>query len=330
MIKTSFTTQQISEKLLMYLRGELDNPDIDYAENLKQLQGGYETAIYRFQLTGVGDEYSHPLVLRLYPQFYGSQNAIWESKVQNALADTGYPVPRAHFIYTELSLLGGAFFIMDYLPGQILMSAPLETVITSLGKTQAELHQIDPARLIAGLAAAGIHETGYRLDSRFENLRGKAQKFPWVGAGIDWLLEHRPPEPARLSICHGDFHPLNILFQDGAVTGVLDWAGFAIGDPAFDVANTLVLITIPVKHLIELPEEIAGLDWDFAAEQYLLAYQQHRPLDRAHLDYYRVRRCVRAFIEGAEGQIAWQHPLVVQDLITYIHKITGLQIDRPS
>ena len=66
---------------------------------------------------------------------------------------------------------------------------------------------------------------------------------------IDWLLENRPPEPERLAVCHGDFHPLNILVQDGIVTGVLDWPGFIIADPALDIANTIVLSTIPFKHI---------------------------------------------------------------------------------
>ncbi len=51
------------------------------------------------------------------------------------------------------------------------------------------------------------------------------------------------------SICHGDFHPLNILVKEGQVTAVLDWPGFSIADPVLDVAYTVVLLTIPAKHL---------------------------------------------------------------------------------
>ena len=76
----------ISDKLLGYLRDQLKDPNIEYCQPLKQLQGGYETSIYRFQLKGVGGDFSQRLVLRLYPQFYGTQNAVWESTVQNALA----------------------------------------------------------------------------------------------------------------------------------------------------------------------------------------------------------------------------------------------------
>ena len=30
-------------------------------------------------------------------------------------------------------------------------------------------------------------------------------------AGLLWLQAHRPDAPRQLAICHGDFHPLNIM-----------------------------------------------------------------------------------------------------------------------
>ena len=87
-----------------------------------------------------------------------------------------------------------------------------------------------------------------------------------------------------------------------------------------------MLITIPVKHLIDLPDEVSAFDWNLAAEQYLSAYQQIKELDQTNLDYYRVRRCLLALVEG----VVWQHPLIIQDLIETIQKITGLQIELPK
>jgi len=91
-------TDHISDKLISYLRDELKNSKIEYDSSLTQLQGGYETLTYRFKLNGVEGELSKPLVLRLYPQFYGTKNAVWESTVQNVLAGEGYPVAKAHFV----------------------------------------------------------------------------------------------------------------------------------------------------------------------------------------------------------------------------------------
>jgi aminoglycoside phosphotransferase (APT) family kinase protein len=146
--------------------------------------------------------------------------------VQNVLAGEGYPVARVHVVCTDLSILGGAFFIMDHLPGQLLAVARPETVPGLLGKTHAELHNIDSAPLIKALDDKSIAEHDYRLASRFDWLRDKAAKLGWIRQAVDWLLENRPPEPERLSVCHGDFHPFNILYDEGKVTGVLVcWIG---------------------------------------------------------------------------------------------------------
>jgi hypothetical protein len=76
---------------------------------------------------------------------------------------------------------------------------------------------------------------------------------------------------------------------------------------------------------------IPTMDWDIAAERYLAAYRTHRPLDSTNLDYYRVRRCVLALVQGFyEGQEVWQHSLVLNDVVGYIQEITGIQIAVPN
>ena len=329
-MKTVQDINTLSDRLISCLRARLGNPALDIGSPLTRLQGGYETATYRFELDDVSEELSGPLILRLYPQFYGTKNAIWESTVQNVLAEEGYPVARAHLVCTDMSVLGGAFFIMDYLPGRPLAVAPPESVPRLLGETHADLHDIDSARLVKVLDEKGIDEYGYRLESRFDWLSSKAEKWPWLRQAVDWLLEHRPPEPERLSVCHGDFHPFNLLFDDGKVTGVLDWPGFAITDPAYDIGNTLVLIAIASKHLTASIAEFSSVDWDLMAKLYLAAYRTRRPLADANLGYYRVRRCVMALVQGVEGQKVWQHPLIVRDLLSTIHDATDIQISMPT
>ena len=320
----------LSAKLISYLRAKLGNPALDFASPLTRLQGGYETSTYRLELDGATDELSGPLVLRLYPQFYGTRSAIWESTVQDILAGEGYPVAQVHVICTDMSILGGAFFIMDHLPGQPLVAAPRENVPGLLGKTHAELHDIDPGPLIKTLDDKGIAEYDYRLTSRFDWLRDRADKLPWIRQGVNWLLDNRPPEPQRLAVCHGDFHALNILYADGKITGVLDWGGFAFADPVFDVANSIVLITISGKHLAASMGDFSSVDWDLVADLYLAAYRTHRSLDDTNLGYYRVRRCVMSLVQGVEGQKVWQHPLIVRDLLLTIHDVTGIAIEMPA
>ncbi len=319
---------QLSDKLISYLKDELKNSKIEYWSTLTQLLGGYQTLTYRFKLNGVEDELSKPLVLRLYPQFYGTNNVIWESTIQNVLFEEGLPVPKVYFVNTDESILGGAFFIMDLLPGRQLVTAPQKTIQELLGKTHAELHKIDPSLLVKKLNQKGIDETIYGLTSQFDWLNNNANDLSWIRECLDWFIENRPPEPAQLAICHRDFHGLNILFDDGRVTGIIDWGGLLITDPAFDVANTVMLITIPGRHLIG---DNLKLDSNSLTEGYLSAYQTYRPLDVTNLSYYRAFRCLTVLIRGfVEVGSHYQSPPIVRDLLAYIQRITGIQITVPT
>ena len=322
---------RISEKLIVYLRDKFNDFEIGYTSPLTQLLGGFATKIYQFQLKCVQKELSKPLVLRLFPQSMGTSVSIWESAVQNVLAGEGYQVARAHITCTDMSVLGGAFFIMDFLPGKPLVYAPLETIPVMLGKTHAALHSIDPEPLIKSLGKHGFDKTTYGLNNHFVGLKGRVSKLPWIREVIDWLINNRPPEPKQLAVCHGDFHVLNILEKDGRVTGVLDWTSFHIADPCKDIADTIVMTTIPSKHLASsvLGPEFPSVDWEMISRLYLDEYRSHRLLDDTHIDYYRVNRCVNGLIWGFDGNVGWQHPLVVKDLVAYIHEITDIRIALP-
>ncbi|MHA2283820.1 MAG: phosphotransferase family protein [Promethearchaeota archaeon] len=318
--------EQITSKLINYLRDELHDSTIDYVSPLTQLKGGFETFIYFFKLKNVEEELNQRLVLRLFPEYYGPENAVWEGSIQNSLADQGYPVPRAHLICTDKSIMGGAFFIMEFLSGKPMMTAS-KNIPEILGKTHAKLHNIDPKSLIKSLKKQGFNKNQFLFVKTFDNDLKVAKKseLPWILDIVEWLIKNRPPEPKSLAICHGDFHPYNILIQDGKITGVLDWGSTLIADPAIDIANTIKLITIFPKYF-PLESEYESLDRDKFAREYLDAYRAQNPLDNIKIDYYGVVRSLTSLIEGLKGNQALRHPPLVKDLLEFIHEITGIRI----
>jgi len=317
---------EISDKLIAYLRDELRDSKLDYDSPLTQIQEGFETFIYRFRLKNVKEELNQRLVLRLYPEYYGPEKAVWESSIPNSLADEGYPVPRAHIICTDKSILGGAFFIMEFLSGKPMMTAS-KNVPELLGKVHIALHRIDPKPVIKALKKQGFKKNQYLFKKTLDNdlNTAKNSELPWVLDIAEWLIKKRPPEPKSLVICHGDFHPFNILIQEGKITGVLDWGGTLIADPAMDIANTIKLITIFSKYL-PLGSEYESVDWEKLSRLYLDAYRAQIPLDDTTLDYYGVVRSLRSLLEGVGGNQVLRHPPLVKDLLEFIHKITGIRI----
>lgn len=49
--------------------------------------------------------------------------------------------------------------------------------------------------------------------------------------------------PAGNFLCHGDFHPGNILHRDGR-DYIIDWSGATKGDIAYDIAHTYILLRV--------------------------------------------------------------------------------------
>ena len=53
-------------------------------------------------------------------------------------------------------------------------------------------------------------------------------------------ISHGPPLRLPAMLLHHDFHPGNVLWQRGTVTGVVDWQGACTGPAAADVAHCRV------------------------------------------------------------------------------------------
>jgi aminoglycoside phosphotransferase (APT) family kinase protein len=115
---------------------------------------------------------SKTLVLRENPEYRNPEDSAWESSVQNALADAGYPVARVYFVCGDKTLIGGAFFIMDFMPGKPMLTALEKNWPEMLRITHAALHRIDPEPLIKSLNEQGFAENRYRVLRCLEDLYG--------------------------------------------------------------------------------------------------------------------------------------------------------------
>ena len=124
---------------------------------------------------------------------------------------------------------------------------------------------------------------------------------------IVWFSDHRPMDERRRVICHGDFHPQNILMTDGRVTGVIDWPNVIVADPAFDVASTRVILGLVPVGLLGVRPALRGLvevARRILVARYLSLYRRRQPLDAARLAYYEALACMRGLVRTAEARLA--------------------------
>src|SRR5262245_11122480 len=308
-----------AQPLLEHIRAELHEPGLGYAEPLTPITGGYDTRIFAFRLKGCAEAFSIPLILRVLGNQYPAARVLSERATQNALFGLGYPVPRVLLASADPSILGGPFLVMERLPGRPLLDARWLGVASALVETQLRLHALDAEVLLKALdregqasSAAGgppinrdaITFEGHlaRLERRVAhgNLRG-------LEKAMAWLLEHRPTGERPRVICHGDFHPQNILMTDGRVTGVIDWSNVVVTEPAFDVASTRVILSVVPVGLLGVPPSLRGLVGiarHVIVARYVRGYQRQRPLDAARLTYHESLACMRGLVRTAEARLA--------------------------
>lgn len=145
------------------------------------------------------------------------------------------PVPVAHGLPQDGYTYPWA--ICPWLPGRTVPEAP-EAAAEELAAFVRALWEVDPT----GGPGPGDHNFG-----RGRPLRDRD---PWVRdaiAALDGVMDQAtlrdaweecvvaPAWDGPPRWVHGDLHEGNVLVRDGHVSGVVDWGGLGVGDPAVDV-----------------------------------------------------------------------------------------------
>ena len=235
---------------------------------VRQFPGGFSNPTYALDAL-MEDGTRRDFVLRKRPAgnlLPSAHQVDREFRAIRALQDTDVPLPRAHFLCEDASVIGQSFFVMDHVPGRIFADpampgstrAERDAVYGSMIETLACLHAVEPAAV--GLADYGRPGDFLgRLVDRWTKQYRAAQTddIPEMDLLADWLQANRPPmQPAR--IMHGDFRLGNLVIhpEEPRVMAVLDWELSTLGDPFCDVAYSCL-----AYHLFEGPVGFEGADW---------------------------------------------------------------------
>jgi aminoglycoside phosphotransferase (APT) family kinase protein len=205
-------------------------------------------------------------VAKLLPSAHAIER---EYRVMDALAGTAVPVARMIAQCADESVIGRAFYVMEFVAGRVLWDQGLP------GMTQAERGAIydEMNRVIAALhsvdvAAQGLGDYGrpgnylVRQIGRWSKqyLASQTEPIEAMQRLIDWLPEHVPVQASEsAAIVHGDFRLDNLIFDahEPRVLAILDWELSTLGDPIADFAYHCMSWHVEPGQF----RGIAGLDW---------------------------------------------------------------------
>lgn len=286
-----FDAQQVSDGLLDYLRTHVAHDGLRFAEQPERIGRGMDTHIYAFRVEGggVNGAWAGPLVLRLYHSARQGEKAAREAAVQRFAVERGYPAVPPLVIERIAEPLGLPIMVMARAPGVPMLErmGPNLLAVARLLAKMAELHVALHRLPVAGCP---LPSEGPLVERRLQELRALTDCAAGEGLGdaLRWLEAHKGSViDEEASLCHDDFHPLNILVADDGAPTVLDWSDAAVGDRHSDVARTLAIFHIAwIAAESRLERLVLRLGRGFLAACYLRPYKRQLPVDPVRLRYW--------------------------------------------
>ena len=253
---------------------------IDQA-NLTLLAEGAQAEVFHY-----GDD----KVLRVMRSADDKEMLLNEIAVIGELREAGVPVPEA-YEYAEVG--GRPAVIGEKIQGENLMAYLNPFGAMGIGRALGDMH--------LRLSHAAPEVTLPLGRDRARHIIGQSELLDddlmsFVFSLIDGLEE-------GTDLCHGDFHPGNILRQDDR-DFIIDWVGVYRGDILSDAANTYLLIrTIP------RPPGLGSVQYAFMrlmgpllVRGYLGAVRKGHPFDWGIFSRWLVIKAAERTVHGMSGE----------------------------
>ena len=273
----------------------------DYAEGFAQtpvvqrLSGGQSNPTYRVDAGGrcYALRTKPAPVALLLPSAHQIER---EYRVLSALAQTDIPVPAVHHLCADESVIGRAFYLMDFVPGRVFVDPRLPEADPSLraalfddmNRVIAALHRVDWVALgLSDYGKPGAYLARQIARWSRQYRASETERIEAMDQLIDWLPRALPPDDVT-TLVHGDFRLDNLVFDADRprITAVLDWELSTLGSPLADFAYHCCVWHFPaglyrglsgVAHPAGIPHE----------DEYRRLYSERSGHDaQAHWDYY--------------------------------------------
>jgi aminoglycoside phosphotransferase (APT) family kinase protein len=229
-------------------------------------------------------------VAKLLPSAHAIER---EFRVLSALAATEVPVPEVYCLCEDESVIGRAFYVMQFVEGRVLWDQGLpglsvaerSAIYDEMNRVIAALHTVDFAAIgLSGFGKPGNYfarQIG-RWSKQYQ--ASETEKIEEMDRLIEWLPQNIPAGD-ETSIVHGDYRMDNLVFarDEPRILAILDWELSTLGHPLADFSYHCMSWHIPPGRF----RGIAGLDLAALGipdeETYIRRYCERTGRDQAEL-----------------------------------------------
>jgi len=201
-------------------------------------------------------------VAKLLPSAHAIER---EFAVMKGLAGTGVPVPRMDCLCEDESVIGRAFYVMEFMQGRVLWDQALPgmtpqeraAIYDEMNRVISALHTVKFAeRGLAGYGKPGnyferqIGRWSKQYKASADGAGPMSQPIPEMDKLVEWLPAHIPAaarDEGKVAIVHGDYRLDNLMFHatEPRVIAVLDWELSTLGHPLADFSYHCMSWHIP-------------------------------------------------------------------------------------
>lgn len=248
--------------------------------------------------------YNKTEVVKLFKSHVTRDMANYEWQISSNLFASGMPMPRVGEIIEIAGRLGIVFAKIEG-PSLLQLILSGELPVEEAGKLLAELHQ----------KMHQIHTD--KLPSLKTKIINSISSLAMIPSDLKSdLLQICNQLPEDNSVCHGDFHPDNIIiWMKGPV--IIDWVNVTAGNALANVAHTHLLISNSrMPDSIKVTPEIQNM------RNKLADYYLNRYLENQSSSFNSVKKELHLWSEVvAAVRLAEEVPGETNTLITYIKNL---------
>jgi aminoglycoside phosphotransferase (APT) family kinase protein len=245
----------------------------DAALGAVQTMPGHAGVSFGFDVRAGGGVSRH--VVRLPPpgvRHEGPSDVLRQAAVLRALRPTAVPVAPVSWAGDDARWFGRPYMVTEWLPGATVAletggrlpdGLTAEAAAEQATGVLAELHRLDPSRIVPGFDPGTPVDDVVRWD-RFAERAADPALVALVPTVRARLLAATPGSP-RIGVRHGDFQWSNLLFDGGRLVAVLDWELASVGPVLHDLGWLSVFSDAESWHMEGMwsatatPERIAEL-----------------------------------------------------------------------